>query len=84
MFDSAEKRGVVQKQNKLHGIGKSKFMIKNNLSQTSKNSNSIYGELKLSELLSNELSSIKLKFDQINEKLEETEYEKSKCEALLK
>ena len=29
MFESDEKRGIIQKQNKLHGIGKSKFMIKN-------------------------------------------------------
>ena len=37
---------------------------------------SVYGELKLSELLSNELQSVKIKFDEIIEKLEVTEYER--------
>ena len=73
MFETEGKKGILKKQNRLQGFSQ-KFKIKNKLEQTSVPS--VYGELKLSELLSNELQSVKIKFDEIIEKLEVTEYER--------
>ena len=73
MFESANKRQLRSKYNKLGSVvvGGKQFVK----GQVAPN-NTVYGELKLSEMLSNELNKVRDYVDQLLEDLEESNYKK--------
>ena len=77
MFESEDKKQLTSKYNKMKGVstantkmGYGKFAKQND----ARNSNSVYGELKLSEKLVAELDVIRDHVDSLNEQLEEALY----------
>ena len=78
MFESEGKKSLDRKYNKMHGIGQAtgkKFSRKPGSIPGDKGQKSVYGELKLSEKLVEELDLIREKVDDLNERLEESMYE---------
>ena len=78
MFESEDSKNLKSKYNKMQGIGQAtgkKFKF----SQTSApghKEGSVYGELKLSEKLVDELDKIRDLVDDLNERLEEALYQR--------
>ena len=83
MFESNEKKNLRQKYNKMSLIsqntGKGKFKLDGGLAAGP----SVYGELKLSEKLSNDLQLVKDQVEGLNERLEEALYEKERYKRLV-
>ena len=73
MFESRSKKELRTKYNKLGSVmtGGKQFGKGSAIP-----SNTVYGELKLSELLSNELSKVREHVDQLMEDLEDSNYQK--------
>ena len=77
MFESDDKKYLKNKYNKMQGIGAATGRNLNKFGNLAgEQSSSVYGELKLSEKLANELNAVKDHVDSLNEKLEEALYER--------
>lgn len=74
MFESDGKKQLKNRYNRMQGIAsqKSKFKVPH----AAEGSHSVYGELKLSEKLHNELDIVREQVDKLNEELEDTTYQK--------
>lgn len=75
MFESDGKKRLKKQYNRMQGMARSKakdFKVPTGGQRT----NSVYGELKLSEQLHDELDVIRYQVDSLKEELEETLYEK--------
>jgi len=78
MFESEDHRDLHKKYNKMKGIGKAtgkKFKF-SKIGAHGQNPESVYGELKLSEKLVDELDKVRDMVDDLNERLEEAIYER--------
>ena len=78
MFESEDQRDLHKKYNKMKGIGKAtgkKFKF-SKIGAQGQNPESVYGELKLSEKLVEELDKVRDMVDDLNERLEEAIYER--------
>jgi len=78
MFESEDQKDLAKKYNKMKGIGKAtgkKFKF-SKFGAQGQNPESVYGELKLSEKLVDELDNVKDMVDDLNERLEEAVYER--------
>lgn len=77
MFESDERKNLKNKYNKMQGIGAATGRNLQKFGNIGgEQSNSVYGELKLSEKLADELNVVKDHVDSLNEKLEEALYDK--------
>ena len=83
MFESEGKKQLKMKHNKLQMIGASTGRNLKFSAGVEPGSGSVYGELKLSEKLDNELQTVKDHVDRLNERLEETLYEKENLQMEL-
>lgn len=70
MFESKSKKHLKQKYNRFKGVGTNALPA-----------NSVYGELKLSEQLSDHLNLVQIQVDFLKESLQEMSY---KCESAAK
>lgn len=76
MFESDDKKYLKNKYNKMQGIGAATGRNLQKFGTHGDQPSSVYGELKLSEKLANELNAVKDHVDSLNEKLEEALYER--------